>query len=135
MIGESRQKNGSSFYLLIYSVKPEKLRRKCGLRRQKDIIQRRQQEDSDNDLYLLLQAQLAVLEGHKKDAQENLDQYSYSRFSLSKKFEMDAYYLYLTAVCRAEEAYTEENSKKTFEECIMKNRESWQILCNFSGIR
>lgn len=37
VIGESRQKNGSSFYLLIYSVKPEKLRRKCGLRRQKDI--------------------------------------------------------------------------------------------------
>ena len=41
---------------------------------------------------------------------------------------MDAYYLYLTAVCRAEEAYT----KKTVEDIrrmYMKNRESWQILC------
>ncbi|MFQ7979006.1 DUF5717 family protein [Faecalimonas umbilicata] len=105
-----------------------KAQKEMWIKEAKGYIQRRQQEDSDNDLYLLLQAQLAILEGRKKDAQDNLDQYSYSRFSLSKKFEMDAYYLYLTAVCRAEEAYT----KKTVEDIrrmYMKNRESWQILC------
>lgn len=105
-----------------------KAQKEMWIKEAKGYIQRRQQEDSDNDLYLLLQAQLAILEGRKKDAQDNLDQYSYSRFSLSKKFEMDAYYLYLTAVCRVEEAYT----KKTVEDIrrmYMKNRESWQILC------
>lgn len=87
-----------------------------------------QEQDPENDLYLLFQAQLAVMEGKKKEAREKLDKYSYSRFSLNKKFEMDAYYLYLTAICRGEEAYT----KKTVEDIrrmYAKNQDSWQILC------
>lgn len=86
-----------------------------------------QEEDPENDVLLLVQAHILMIENKMDAASECLEKYNYSRFALGKKLEIDAYYLYLTAVCKMDETYTDkvvEDIRKMYG----RNGNSWEIL-------
>ncbi|MFI3170908.1 MAG: DUF5717 family protein [Eubacteriales bacterium] len=86
-----------------------------------------------NEEYKLYQAHAYVLVGEYEEAHWILETYSYSKFSVGRNVELDAYYLFLSALQRRELSYT----KKIVEElqrAYLKNPKSWKILCMLTQV-
>lgn len=81
-----------------------------------------------NEMYELLLAHVFIRGGKMEEGQWILDNHNYSRFSLGKKAEISAYYMFLTALVRKEETYTKKVSDE-LNKMYTKNPSSWQLLC------
>lgn len=84
-----------------------------------------QPNDIQNKLY---QAHIYLLADQKSEAKWILDTYNYSKFSVGRNIEQDAYFLYLSALQKDDYIYT----KKVVEELqrlYLKYATSWKILC------
>lgn len=92
------------------------------------LINELQIAEPDELEYKLYQAYAYIRVGQKDEAKWILENYNYNKFSVNKNIELDAFYLYLTALQRHETAYT----KKVVDDLqkfYLKNAKSWKILC------
>lgn len=91
-------------------------------------ISRIREMDSNNELYLLVHANICLIGNRKDEAKWLLESYNYNRFAIGKNVELSSYYLYLTTLLNNDSAgqrrVAEELSKS-----YMKNTDSWKILC------
>lgn len=84
--------------------------------------------DPENEYYLLLQAHVYLRARKEEEAKWILENSNFPRFAIGRKPEINAYYLFLTALLRKETLYT----NKVLEEInrlYMKYPYSWAILC------
>lgn len=84
--------------------------------------------EPENEHYLLLQAHIYLRGRRLEEAKWVLDHFNYSRFTSGRKPEINAYYLFLTALLRKDTTYT----TKVLEEInrlYMKHPYSWPLLC------
>lgn len=86
-----------------------------------------------NEMYELLMAHIFLRGGRNEEAKWILENYSHGRFSMGKKAEAGAYYLFLTAMLRKDEAHV----KRVVEELNKvygKHPYSWRLLCMLINI-
>lgn len=81
-----------------------------------------------NEMYELLLAHVFIRGGKLEEGQWILDNHNHSRFNIGKKAEIGAYYMFLSALVRKDEAYTKRVSDE-LNKLYTKNPASWQILC------
>lgn len=87
----------------------------------------------ENEMYELMQAHVYLRGGRNEEARWILDNYNYNRFAIGKKPEINAYYLFLSALLKKDSAQT----KKAVDEinkAYMKHPDSWQLLCMLINI-
>lgn len=92
------------------------------------ILKQLREMEPENEFYFLFQAHIYLRANREEEARWILENYNYNRFSASKKPEMSAYYLFLTAVLRKDVSHT----NRVLEELnrlYMKYPSSWQYLC------
>lgn len=81
----------------------------------------------DNEYYYLLQAQIYLRGGKEEEAAWILENYNYNRFTIGKRPEVSAYYLFLTALLRKDVSHT----NRVLEELnrlYIKYPYSWKLL-------
>ncbi len=91
------------------------------------LINELQVMDPNNQEYKLYQAHVYIMAHKYDEAKWILDNYHYSKFAVGRDVEVDAYYLFLSALQKKETVYT----KKVVEELqrlYLKNPKSWKIL-------
>ncbi|MBQ8802958.1 MAG: hypothetical protein IJZ53_04915 [Tyzzerella sp.] len=84
--------------------------------------------EPDNEYYMLLQAHIYLRGRREEEAKWILENGNFPRFAIGRKPEINAYYLFLTALLRKETLYT----NKVLEELnrmYMKSLHSWPLLC------
>ena len=83
--------------------------------------------DSQNELYLLLQAHIYLQADRYKEAKAVLEQYHYNKFDLGKKTETKLYYLYLLSLANKNEAALRK-MEEDIGKAYAKNPDSWILL-------
>ncbi len=92
------------------------------------VLTELESNDTQNRIYKLMRAHVYLLDEQKEEAKWILDDYNYNKFGIGRDVEIDAYYLYLTALHRENSSYT----KKVVDELqklYIKYSGSWKILC------
>ncbi|MFV0364245.1 MAG: DUF5717 family protein [Suipraeoptans sp.] len=85
------------------------------------------QIDPQDDMYQLMTAHIYIMGHQDEEAKWILENYNYNRFALVKNFEVNCYYLYLTALIRGEGTHYQRvigDLEKTF----VRHQESWKLL-------
>ena len=93
-----------------------------------DKVTKLRELDSESEYYMLLQAHVYLRARRYEEAKWVLDNMNFPRFAIGRKQEVNAYYMFLTALLKRETLYT----NKVLEELnrmYMKAPQSWQILC------
>ncbi|MCP1103402.1 DUF5717 family protein [Aequitasia blattaphilus] len=85
------------------------------------------QLDSQNDMYQLLTAHVSLMGNKEEEAKWILENYNYNRFALVKDFEVNSYYLYLTALIRGEGSHYA-RVIQDLEKTHIRHQESWILL-------
>lgn len=81
-----------------------------------------------NEMYELLLAHVFIRGGKLEEGQWILENHNHSRFGIGKKTEVSAYYMFLMALVRKDEAYTKRMADE-LNKIYAKNPTTWQILC------
>lgn len=85
------------------------------------------QLDPQNDMYQLITAHVSLMGGMEEEAKWILENYNYNRFALVKNFEINSYYLYLTALIRGEGNHYA-RVIGDLEKTYVRHQESWLLL-------
>lgn len=85
------------------------------------------QMEPQNDMYQLLTAHIYLLGRQEEEAKWILENYNYNRFALVKDFEVNSYYLYLTALIRGEGTHFQ-RVISDLEKTYVRHQESWLLL-------
>ncbi|MGF6991188.1 hypothetical protein M2145_002890 [Lachnospiraceae bacterium PF1-21] len=83
--------------------------------------------DPQNDMYQLLTAHISIIGKKIEEAKWILENYNYNRFALVKDFEVNCYYLYLTALIRGEGSH-HARVLSDIEKTYTRHQESWLLL-------
>lgn len=92
------------------------------------LVKEMRELDPKNDMYELLLAHVFIRGGKLEEGQWILDNHTHSRFSIGKKTDVSAYYMFLSALVKKDEAYTKRVSDE-LHKVYGKNPHMWQILC------
>lgn len=84
--------------------------------------------DMENEYYLLVQAHIYLLGEKKEEARWILENFNYNRFTIGKKPETSAYYLFLTAMLRDETNHTNRVIDE-LNRLYTKYPYSWKLIC------
>lgn len=84
--------------------------------------------DSENEYYLLMQAHIYLLGKKQEEARWILENFNYNRFTIGKKPEISAYYLFLTALLRNETNHTNRVVDE-LNRLYIKYPYSWKLSC------
>lgn len=88
---------------------------------------RLRQIDPQNEFYQLLLAHIYLTGGKKEEAKWILENYNYNRFAIGKNPMTNGYYLYLTALIRGVESYTDRVLDE-IGKAYMRRQDSWALL-------
>ncbi len=84
--------------------------------------------DPDNEYYPLLQAHIYLRGRREEDAKWILESGNYGRFVIGRKPEINAYYLFLTALLKKDTLYTNRTLEDIYR-VYMKHPYTWSLLC------
>lgn len=126
---DKRQEDFIKAYLLksILRLESEQIDLKKWKFKASKLINELQALSPNSNEYKLYQAYMFIHTHEYDEAQWILENYTYSKFSIGRDVEVDAFYLFLSAKQRRETVYT----KKVVEELqhlYVKNPKSWKIL-------
>lgn len=92
------------------------------------LVKELRELEPKNEMYELLLAHVFLRGGRLEEGQWILENHTHSRFGIGKKPEVNAYYLFLTALVRKDDAYTKRIADE-LHKIYAKNPASWKILC------
>lgn len=93
-----------------------------------NLIQEFVVKDEDDSRYRLYQAHACMIANQKEEARWILENYTYSKYTLGRNVDLDAYYLYLQGALDKNISQV----KKAIDELqriYMKYPKSWKVLC------
>ena len=84
--------------------------------------------EPDNELYPLIQAHIYLRGRKEEEAKWILENGNYERFTIGRKADIKAYYMFLTALLKKETIHTNRVLEEIYR-IYMKHPYTWQLLC------
>ena len=91
-------------------------------------VERLRELEPNNELYPLLQAHIYLRGRREEEARWILEHGNYERFTIGRKHDIRAYYMFLTALLKKETLHTNRMLEE-INRIYMKHPYTWQLLC------